>query len=360
MSNSASNPAAERDIAEELCAQVAEAGRSGTPLRIAGGGTKTFYGRRVDGTVLDVTGHSGITHYDPVELVVSVRSGTPLSELERALADAGQQLAFEPPHFGTAATVGGMVATGLSGPRRPWSGAVRDFVLGTRLITREGRQLRFGGEVMKNVAGYDVSRLVTGAQGTLGVITEVSLKVLPLPGASYSLRLQLPLQSAMTKLAKWGRQPVPLTGAAWHDGALYLRLEGGGRSVDANRARLGGETVDGAFWQQLREHALPFFSREDARPLWRLSVPQVTPPLGLDGDWLYDWAGAQRWLRSDAAATTIRDAAFHAGGHATCYTLGVAEPFTPLAPVLARYHRQLKAQLDPNGIFNPGRLYPDL
>ncbi len=360
MSNSASNPAAERDIAEELCAQVAEAGRSGTPLRIAGGGTKAFYGRTVEGTALDVTGHRGITHYDPVELVVSVRAGTPLSELERALADAGQQLPFEPPHFGTAATVGGMVATGLSGPRRPWSGAVRDFVLGTRLITREGRQLRFGGEVMKNVAGYDVSRLVTGAQGTLGVVTEVSLKVLPLPAASHSLRLQLPLASAAAKLAKWGRQPVPLAGAAWHDGALYLRLEGGGRSVDANRARLGGEAVDGTFWHQLREQVLPFFSSDDPRPLWRLSVPQVTPPLGLDGDWLYDWAGAQRWLRSDATAASIREAAIRAGGHATCYTPGVTEPFTPLAPVLARYHRQLKAQLDPNGIFNPGRLYPDL
>jgi len=360
MSDTASNPAAERDIAEELCAQVAEAGRSGTPLHIAGGGTKAFYGRTVEGTALDVTGHRGITHYDPVELVVSVRAGTRLSELERALADAGQQLAFEPPHFGTAATVGGMVATGLSGPRRPWSGAVRDFVLGTRLITREGRQLRFGGEVMKNVAGYDVSRLVTGAQGTLGVITEVSLKVLPLPAASHSLRLQLPLESAATKLAKWGRQPVPLTGAAWHAGSLYLRLEGGGRSVDANRARLGGEAVDGAFWRQLREQALPFFSSDDPRPLWRLSVPQVTPPLGLDGDWLYDWAGAQRWLRSDATAASIREAAVRTGGHATCYTPGVSDPFTPLAPVLARYHRQLKAQLDPNGIFNPGRLYPDL
>ena len=360
MSDIASTPAAERDFAGELCALVAEADRTGTPLRIAGGGTKAFYGRVVDGSTLDVTGHRGITHYDPVELVVSVRAGTPLPELERALAEAGQQLPFEPPHLGAAATVGGMVATGLSGPRRPWSGAVRDFVLGTRLITREGRHLRFGGEVMKNVAGYDVSRLVTGAQGTLGVITEVSLKVLPIPAASYSLRLQLPLESAATKLAKWGCQPVPITGAAWHDGSLFLRLEGGERSVDANRARLGGEAVDSGFWHQLREQTLSFFSREDRRPLWRLSVPQVAPPLGLAGDWLYDWAGAQRWLRSAAPAADIRAAAVRAGGHATCYTPGVTEPFTPLAPVLAKYHRQLKARLDPNGIFNPGRLYPDL
>lgn len=360
MSDGLSNPAAERDLAEEFCAQVAAADRAGSPLRIMGGGTKAFYGREVDGSPLDVTGHQGITHYDPVELVVSVRAGTPVYGLEQTLAEAGQQLPFEPPHFGAAATVGGMVATGLSGPRRPWSGAVRDFVLGTRLITREGRHLRFGGEVMKNVAGYDLSRLVTGAQGTLGVITEVSLKVLPRPGAAHSLQLQMPLASALTKLARWGRQPVPLTGAAWHHGFLYLRLEGGARSVDANRARLGGEALDPAFWQDLREQRLPFFSDADTRPLWRLSIPQVTPPLELEGEWLYDWAGAQRWLRSDAPAASIREAAARSGGHATCYTPGITDPFTPLTPVLAKYHRQLKARLDPNGIFNPGRLYPDL
>lgn len=360
MNDTAAHPDSGHDIAGDLCAQVAEAHRSSRPLRIAGGGTKSFYGRAVNGTALDVTGHCGITHYDPVELVVSARAGTRLTDLESALAAAGQQLAFEPPRFGMAATVGGMVATGLSGPRRPWSGAVRDFVLGTRLITHEGKQLRFGGEVMKNVAGYDVSRLVTGAQGTLGVITEVSLKVLPLPAATHSLGLPLPLESAFAKLAKWGRQPVPLTGAAWHDGTLYLRLEGGARSVDANRARLGGQSVKGTFWEQLRELELPFFSSEDPRPLWRISVPQVAPPLELDGDWLYDWAGGQRWLRSGAEAEHIRETAVRAGGHATCFTQDVAEPFTPLTPVLAKYHRQLKSRLDPNGIFNPGRLYPDL
>jgi glycolate oxidase FAD binding subunit len=350
----------DQDVAAQLCARVAEANSAGTPLRIAGGGTKAFYGRPVDAPALDMTGHRGITHYDPVELVVSVRAGTPLTELERTLAASGQQLPFEPPHFGSAATVGGMVSTGLSGPRRPWSGAVRDFVLGTRLISHDGQHLRFGGEVMKNVAGYDLSRLVTGAQGTLGVITEVSLKVLPLPGAAHSLRLQLPLEAAMAKLAKWGRQPVPLTAAAWHDGSLYLRLEGGGRSVDAHRARLGGETLDSDFWRQLLEQELPFFDPADPRPLWRLAVPHTASPVGLEGAWLLDWAGAQRWLRSEMPASAIREAAARAGGHATCYTPSAAEPFTPLGPVLAKYHRQIKARLDPKGIFNPGRLYRDL
>lgn len=350
----------ERDLTDELCAQVAAADGDGTPLRIAGGGTKAFYGRTVEGAVLDVTTHRGITHYDPVELIVSVRAGTPLHRLEATLAASGQHLPFEPPHFGPDATVGGMVATGLSGPRRPWSGAVRDYVLGIRLIGHQGRPLRFGGEVMKNVAGYDLSRLMTGAQGTLGVITEVSLKVLPQPAASYSLQLQLPLEHAMTKLTQWGRQPIPLTGAAWWNGTLHLRLEGGSRSVDANRARLGGENLGADFWRQLREQELSFFDAADSRPLWRLSVPQRTLPLPLEGSWLYDWAGAQRWLRSDIRADTIRETAVGAGGHATCFTPGTTEPFTPLAPVLAKYHRQLKARLDPKGIFNPGRLYRDL
>ncbi len=363
----------DHDHAAALCEQVAEAQRSGTPLRIAGSGSKAGYGRPVTGTPLDLTRHQGITHYDPVELVVSVRTGTRLAHLQRVLAAAGQHLPFEPPHFGGDATVGGTIATGLSGPRRPWSGAVRDFVLGTRLITHEGRELRFGGEVMKNVAGYDLSRLMVGAQGTLGALTEVSLKVLPRPAAAHGLRLSMPLAAATTKLAKWGRQPIPLAGAAWMDGVLYLRLEGGPRSVAASRERLGGEDLDPDFWEHLREQQLPFFDgagsgapgpanaqASDPRPLWRLSVPATTPPLALDGHWLYDWAGAQRWLRSEASALMIREATDRVGGHATCYTPGAAEPFTPLAPVLARHHRQLKQQFDPRGLFNPGRLYPDL
>ncbi|MFC3286099.1 glycolate oxidase subunit GlcE [Litchfieldella rifensis] len=353
-----------QDTAEALCERVRQAHRDKTPLKIVGGDTKAFYGRRVEGETLSTLEHRGITHYDPVELVVSVRAGTPLAELEAALDAEGQMLGCEPPHFGDAATVGGTIATGLSGPRRPWAGAVRDFVLGAKVITFEGKALRFGGEVMKNVAGYDLSRLMTGAQGTLGVLTEVSLKVLPKPGARHSLRLEMPLQEALEKLAEWGRQPLPLSAAAWHDGSLYLRLEGGPGSVAATRERLGGDDLDNGFWFELREQRLAFFSRDDARPLWRLSLPNHTPELKIEGDTVYDWAGAQRWLRSEASADTIRDAATRAGGHATCYTPheegGSTEPFTPLAPVVAKYHRNLKAELDPHGIFNPGRLYAEL
>jgi len=351
----------DHDASNALAERIRQADAEGTPLRIVGGDTKAFYGRQVEGASLATREHRGITAYDPVELIVSVRSGTPLAELEAALAANGQMLGCEPPHFGDDATVGGMVATGLSGPRRPWAGSVRDFVLGTRVINREGVEQRFGGEVMKNVAGYDLSRLMVGAQGTLGLITEVSLKVLPRPGATRSLRLELPLPEALAKLAEWGRQPLPITAAAWHDGALALRLEGGPSSVAATRERLGGEDLEENYWEALREQRLAFFSPDDTRPLWRLSLPHNTPVIDLPGvdesDVLYDWASAQRWLRSELDAETIRLACARADGHATCLTPGSDSPFTALATVVAKYHRNLKTELDPKGIFNPGRLY---
>lgn len=358
---SASSQVTRQDRSAEFGEQVRQANVEKTPLRLVGGGTKAFYGRPVDGETLELSGHQGITFYDPAELVVSVRTGTPLSALEATLADAGQQLACEPPHFGPNATVGGMIATGLSGPRRPWAGAVRDFVLGTRVITHQGEEVRFGGEVMKNVAGYDLSRLMVGGLGILGPITEVSLKVLPQPLASHSLQLELSLPVALEKLAAWGQRPLPITAAAYSDGRLLLRLEGGHGSVEATAKSLGGEPLDNGFWTELREHRLPFFQRDtDTRPLWRLSLPLNIPPLTLAGDWLLDWGGAQRWLRSDVPATEIRALASARGGHATCFTPGAAEPFTPLPAALARYHRALKAQLDPHGIFNPGRLYAEV
>lgn len=351
-----------QDVTPALCEQVRQANATLVPLRIAGGGTKSFYGRQqvlAGSELLSLANHRGITHYDPVELVVSVRAGTLLKDLEAALQAEGQHLGCEPPHFGAGATVGGMVATGLSGPRRPWSGSVRDFVLGTRVINYEGKHLRLGGEVMKNVAGYDLSRLMVGAQGTLGVITEVSLKVLPKPTARASLRLEMSVDNALLHLAEWGRQPLPLTAAAYHDGALYVRLEGGNSSVAATTKRLGGDPLPADFWQDLCEHRLAFFDRADPRPLWRVSLPNNCPPLPVNADTFYDWAGAQRWLRTDADASSLRSVVTRAGGHATCYTPGICDPFTALSKVVARYHGQLKAQLDPNGIFNPGRLYPE-
>ncbi|WP_082388793.1 glycolate oxidase subunit GlcE [Cobetia sp. UCD-24C] len=378
----ASQHTQEQDASEALCEQVRAAHEARRPLRIAGSGSKTFLGRNVEAEgVLDMHTHHGITHYDPLELMVSVRAGTPLATLEAVLAEQGQHLSCEPPHFGPEATVGGTLASGLSGPRRPWSGSLRDLVLGTRIISADGKALRFGGEVMKNVAGYDLSRLMCGAQGTLGVISEVSLKVMPRPVASESLCLELSFAEALTRLDAWGRTPLPVTATSWHDGRLTLRLEGGERSVQAGREQLGGEVLmpdqASAQWTELREHRLPFFTaRAPHQALWRLSLPlaldhvewqaAVSELLGHleDADLLCDWAGAQRWLYSDAPADRVRSLASRLGGHAICYTPGAVaaedSPLMPLAAINARYHLQLKQQLDPHGILNPGRLYAEM
>lgn len=355
--------AQDRDASDALLEQVNQAIQSALPLRIQGANSKAFLGREVAGEVLDTRSHRGIVTYDPTELVITARAGTPLSVLNAALEGAGQMLPCEPPSYSDGGagdgTVGGMVAAGLSGPRRPWSGSVRDFVLGTRVITGLGKHLRFGGEVMKNVAGYDLSRLMAGSFGCLGLITEVSLKVLPKPRLCTSIALEIDSATALARLAQWGQEPLPIS-AASHDGrVLRLRLEGGEGSVAAAHDRLGGESINAAYWRELNEHRLDFFT--DGRPLWRLSLPVSTAELDLPGEQLIDWAGAQRWLKSNASGSEIRRIVSAAGGHATCYSHGLDDsPFQPLATPLLRYHRQLKAQLDPHGIFNPGRMYAEI
>ncbi|MCU1726884.1 glycolate oxidase subunit GlcE [Pseudomonas sp. 7P_10.2_Bac1] len=346
------------DNSAALLEQVNQALHGATPLRIQGADSKKFLGRPVTGNVLDTRSHRGIVSYDPTELVITARCGTPLAELAAALDAAQQMLPCEPPSFGADATVGGMVASGLSGPRRPWAGSVRDYVLGTRVITGHGKHLRFGGEVMKNVAGYDISRLMAASYGTLGVITEVSLKVLPKPRQALSISLELSTDRALLRLAEWGQQPLPIS-AACHDGQrLHLRLEGGEGSVAAAHDRLGGELLDATYWVDLNEQRLGFFAQD--LPLWRLSLPNNIAPLALPGHQLIDWGGAQRWLKSDAEAAFIRQVVEEVGGHVTCYTPGLLDsPFQPLPSALMRYHRTLKQQLDPRGIFNPGRLYAE-
>jgi glycolate oxidase FAD binding subunit len=347
------------DDSERLVAEISQARADGTPLKIRGGNSKAFLGRPVQGKPIDTRSHRGVLSYDPTELVITARAGTPVAELNAVLDAAGQMLPCEPPAFDGTATVGGMVAAGLAGPRRPWSGSVRDFVLGCRVITGEAKHLRFGGEVMKNVAGYDVSRLLAGSFGCLGLITEVSLKVLPKPRALGSLTLDLSADEALRELSAWRRAALPISGAAHVDGRLYVRLEGGTGSVASALDRIGGSELDSRFWDALREHRLAFF--DDPRPLWRLSLPNGSPLVRLPGDTLLDWAGAQRWLKSDAPAVTIRQIAHAAGGHASCFTPRVdAEPFTPLPQALLRFHQQLKQHLDPRGLFNPGRLYAGL
>lgn len=355
------------DDSDRLVDEVARAVSTHVPLCIRGGNTKAFLGRgtSAEAVQLDVRSHSGIVQYEPTELVMTARAGTPVAELSAALDAAGQMLPCEPPEFDGKATLGGMVAAGISGPRRPWAGSVRDFVLGCRLITGEAKHLRFGGEVMKNVAGYDMSRLAAGSFGSLGVITEVSMKVLPKPRARRSLVLEIDANEAIAELSAWRRGALPVAGACYAEGRLHVRLEGGEGSVASAVDRIGGEALDMRFWKLLREHKLSFF--EDPRPLWRLSLPNAAPLISLPGDVMLDWGGAQRWLKSTAPATEIQAIARAAGGHATRYsrlaTSGrhdADSPFAPLAGPLARLHRELKFKLDPHGIFNPGRLYADI
>jgi glycolate oxidase FAD binding subunit len=345
-----------------LSERVREAAARGAPLRLRGGGSKDFYGGEPRGEVLDTRAHAGIVDYEPTELVVTARCGTPLAELEGALAAQGQMLAFEPPHFGAGATLGGCVAAGLSGPRRAAAGALRDFVLGVRVLDGNGRELAFGGRVMKNVAGYDVSRLLAGSLGVLGLILEVSLKVLPRPAAERTLRLELPQDKALESLNRWAGMPLPLSASAWRDGELCVRLSGAERAVQAAAQKLGGDALEAAhaerFWSGIREQSDPFFAGD--APLWRLSLPSAAAPLELAGESLVEWGGALRWLRSRADAATLRAAAAHAGGHATLFRGGdkAAGVFAPLAPALLRLHQELKAAFDPAGVFNPGRLHP--
>jgi len=342
--------------------QVSAAAAGHTALAIEGGGSKRFLGRGVAGQPLPVGAHRGIIDYTPSELVISARAGTPLAELEATLAAEGQMLAFEPPHFGAAATLGGTIACGLSGPRRPYAGAARDFVLGVNCINGQGDYLRFGGQVMKNVAGYDLSRTLTGSFGTLAVLLDVHLKVLPRPEREITLLQPCTVAEAITRCNHWAGQPLPLSGACHFDHQLLIRLSGTARGVAAAARTVGGEQLDDStrFWHHLREHRLPYFNT--TLPLWRLSVPPASAPLALDAACLLDWGGAQRWLATDLPADQVRNAAQTAGGHATLWRGGdrSGELFQPLPPALLALHRRLKQTFDPAGILNPGRLYAAL
>ena len=396
------------DAIDALLDAVRAAVATRTPLSVRGGGTKAWYGQRTEGSALDVRPHAGVIDYEPSELVMVARAGTPLAEVEALLARHRQMLAFEPPHFAppaasalpfddaaisramrtatTGATIGGCVAAGLSGPRRMAAGAVRDFVLGARLIDGRGQHLAFGGKVMKNVAGYDVSRVLVGSLGTLGVLTEVSFKVLPQPSQSVTLAYTMDEQAALDRLNQWAGQAIAITASAWtaqrsngaayssRGGRLLVRLEGSEAAVQSAIRRIGGLDVDpdeaAGLWRALREQTAAFFAERPAdATLWRLALPSTAPPLDattLDfGDQLIEWGGAQRWIATRADPRTVRASADALGGHATAWrasaetkaTHGVFAPLT--APLLA-IHRRLKDEFDPHGLFNRGRMYAAL
>ncbi len=350
------------DLTESLRAHVEQAFIERTPLNIHGARSRAFYGHATDAADLDISAHQGVINYEPSELVLQARAGTRLVDIEQLLEDNRQMLGFEPLRFSSDSTLGGAIASGLSGPRRPFAGAVRDAVLGAGVINGKGEALRFGGQVMKNVAGYDLSRLMAGALGTLGVLTDISMKVVPRPESEYTLRQSASQQQALERFAGWMGRPLPLSGACWHDGHLYLRLAGSEASVRQAQQALGDAKLreQPDFWLSLREHSHAFFTR--SMPLWRLSVPPATPPLALDGDWLIEWGGAQRWLHSDATAERIRGIAAEVGGHATLFRGADdnCEAFHPLPAPLLALHQRLKKSFDPAGILNPGRMYRDL
>lgn len=350
------------DDTEKLAELVRDASSASRPLRMRGSGSKFFFGRQISGGALDLSGHGGIVAYEPSELVLTARSGTPLQEIERALAASGQMLAFEPPHYGDGATLGGTIACGLSGPRRPFAGSARDFVLGVKIMNGDGDVLAFGGQVMKNVAGYDISRLMTGALGTLGVLLEISIKVLPLPEVQRTCVLELDQRSAIDDFTAMSASPLPISAAAHYDGLLRVRLSGTERGVSQAAAAIGGDALpDGdEMWRCLREQTLPFFGREE--PLWRISLPANTAGWDVEGDWLVDWGGALRWGYSPLEFEDMQAAAGHLGGHACLYRSDdpEAERFAPLPETISAIHARLKSAFDPKGIFNPGIMYPHL
>ena len=350
------------DIASDIQQQVADAIDKQQGLAISAGHSKDFIGGEITGKGLSVAEHKGVVDYDFRELVITARAGTTLAELNQVLADNGQMLPFEPPAFSPQATLGGTLACGLSGPRRPYTGSARDFLLGTKIINGKAEQLTFGGQVMKNVAGYDLSRLMVGAMGTLGVLLQASVKVLPRPATEKTTVLEKTPAEAIKLMNRLAGQNLPLSASAFYENRLYLRFSSFEAPVEKALASIGGELLaeGDAFWLSLKEQQLDFF-RSD-KTLWRLSVPPATPMLKLDGKTLYEWGGAQRWFISNGDTSdnqAIQDAVSLAGGHASQFRHGnrSADVFQALPQGLMTIHKQLKATMDPAGIFNPGRLY---
>ena len=358
------------DISQQLQQQVKHAFEQRTSLSIVAGNSKAFYGRKdaraACAKALDVSEHRGVLNYEPTELVITARAGTPLREIEKLLKKNSQMLPFEPPAFSDSATIGGTIACNLSGPRRAYAGAARDFLLGCKIINGRGEIMSFGGEVMKNVAGYDVSRLMAGAMGTLGVLLEVSLKVLPAAEMESTQLFRCTAAEALERVHAWSQTPLPLSASSYHDSILRVRLSGETEAVKAAVETIAGETVTDAehYWQQLKEQRLEFFSEE--KPLWRISLASDTVSIALaadhdEGDCLYEWGGALRWLKSDVPAEAIQPAVAKLDGHASLFRHGVDNGvFQPLAPGLMRIHRNLKQAFDPENILNPGKLYPEL
>lgn len=341
-----------------IVAQVTAAHADGRTLDIVGGGTRARFTGRASGETLATGAHRGIVSHAPSELVITARAGTPLVEVEEALAAHGQMLGCEPPRSGAASTIGGVVASGLSGPARPWRGSVRDFVLGVELVNGRGEVLRFGGQVMKNVAGYDVARLVTGACGALGVITEVSLRVLPRPARTATLAWPLAYAAARARMLELPRAPWPISAMAWDGQALKVRVDGSASAVDDAIARLLPSRVieDDPLWAALRDFSEPRLAPRDDGSLWRVALPPAAPDAPGTRPELVDWGGSLRWLRGEVDVAALQRHVAACGGHVTAYdTPQGATPQLP-APALVALMRRIRQAFDPRGVFAAGRL----
>jgi len=355
------------DITQQLQSQITQAYQDRTPLQIVGGNTKAFYGNASHGEIISTTEHQGIVEYDPRELVITVRSGTTLKQVQQVLAEQGQMLGFEPPTFGGSATIGGTIACGFSGPRRPFAGSARDFVLGCKILTGKGEVIEFGGRVIKNVAGYDVSRLMVGALGTLGLLMEVSIKVVPMPESEITIVMPANVNEALDIMNARAGQPIPLSAASYDGETVILRFSSTENGIKAARDKISGDILHHGndYWRQLNEQVHFFFA--DEYPLWRLSLAPATLHLGVPGSWLFDWGGALRWLKTDASIRDVRDAVAAEGGHATLfknkeYWLQDDDQsvFHPLSPSLMKFHHKLRTAFDTHKILNRHRLYRDV
>ena len=352
----------DNDISKELQNQVQQAIADKTPLSITAGNSKNFYGNPLAATALDVSRHSGIINYEPTELVITLRAGSNLKQIEQTLAAQKQMFGFEPPAYGKSATIGGTIACNLSGPRRAFSGAARDFLLGCKIINGKGEILHFGGEVMKNVAGYDVSRLMCGAMGTLGVLLELSIKVLPKPETELTLIHEMKINQSLNKVHQLNRSALPISATSFDDNNLYIRLSGSQGAVSAAAKLIGGDEDEYGdnYWFKLKEQQLEFFKQDSN--LWRLSLASNATDLNLSGKTLYECNGALRWLVSDENESVIREAVTKQGGHAICYRPHnkADNIFQPLDTGLLKLHRQIKNAFDPSSIFNPGKMYTEI
>ncbi|MSQ58998.1 MAG: glycolate oxidase subunit GlcE [Betaproteobacteria bacterium] len=347
------------DLASEFSQRILDAAKEKRALRIRGGGSKDFHARALDGELLETSAYHGIVNYEPTELIVTARAGTLLTQLEAALAERGQMLGFEPPRLSPASTLGGCVAAGWSGPRRPYAGSVRDSVLGMRVINGRGENLHFGGEVMKNVAGFDVSRLMTGSFGTLGLILEVSLKVLPRPRHEQTLRFDMDAARAIESMNRWAGEPLPVSGTLWLDGKLYVRLSGPETAIRSAREKMGGETEPDAanVWARVRDQSLDIF----LGTVWRLSIKSSTPAADLPGKQVMEWNGALRWISGGTEAALVHEIARKSGGHALLYRgAGASRGVYRLDAATLKLHQRIKSAMDPSSVFGPGRLHPQI